>query len=320
VGRSNDDDIAGDAIRAALGDAPRVTHARSFDVMGTVANITIVGGTESLLDDLERLTRQLESLWSRFIEDSDISRLNRAEGEPTAVNPLTAKLVSEMLTAMTLTDGEFDPTILPKLVANGYAASRVNASNVTRLPASARWPIDTAPTTINGNVITLPIGMTLDSGGIGKGIAADLVAETARQRGALGALVEMGGDLRITGTPPDGDVWRIGIEDPFVPTRSISNVNLVDGAVATSSTLKRVWEVDGVAENHLIDVRTGGSIWSNVATVSVIARTAATAEVLAKCGFARNDFLRWIVTVGAAALVTYRDGTTEQSDNWKDYE
>lgn len=319
MGRSNDGDIAADAIRAALGDGARPTVSREFSVMGTVANITLVGGTDDMLDELERTARHLESLWSRFLADSDITRLNNAEGEPTSVNPLTAKLVTEMLAARTLTDGEFDPTILPKLVAEGYAASRVNPANVTTLPASARWPVDPSPTTINGNVVTLPVGMTLDPGGIGKGIAADVMATAAITRGALGALVEMGGDLRITGTPPDGDMWRIGIEDPYVETRTISNVALVDGAVATSSTLKRTWEKDGVAVNHLIDVHTGSSMDTSVATVSVIATSAGVAEVLAKCGFTRSDFLRWIPTVGAAALVTYRDGTTAQSVNWEDY-
>ncbi len=319
VAQSSDDSIAADAIRAAHGNEARPTVSREFDVMGTVANISVVGGTDEMAAELERTARLLESLWSRFIEDSDISRLNNAEGEPTPVNPQTVKLVTEMLAAKTLTDGDYDPTILPKLMAEGYAASRVNPTNVTTLPASARWPVDTSTTTIVGNVCTLPVGMTLDPGGIGKGLAADVLAALAMERGAIGVLVEMGGDVRITGTPPDGDQWRIGIEDPFVEGRTIARVNLVDGAVATSSTLKRTWEKDGRAANHIIDVRTGSSMDSTVVTVSVIATSAAIAEVLAKSGFTRSDFLRWIPTLGAAALVTYKDGTTAQSSNWQDY-
>jgi thiamine biosynthesis lipoprotein len=287
--------------------------------MGTTSNLVVVGGTAEMLDDLERTAFHLQSLWSRFLDDSDITRLNNAEGEPVTVNPLTAQLVREMLAARTLTEGEYDPTIWPKLIAEGYATSRVNSAHVTSLPASARWPIDPTGTTIEGNVVTLPLGVTLDSGGIGKGIAADIMVSMAIERGAFGALVEMGGDVRIGGTPPDGTHWRIGIEDPFVEERSIARVNLLDGAVATSSTLKRVWENEGRSVNHLIDVHTGEAMTTNVVTVSVIAVSAGIAEVITKAGFTRRDFLRWVPNLGAAAFVVYRDGTTAQSANWKDY-
>ena len=311
--------IASSAIRAAQGDGGAPTVTRQFAVMGTIANLVVVGGTADMLDELERTAFHLQSLWSRFLDDSDITRLNNAEGAPVTVNPLTAKLVTEMLAARTLTDGEYDPTILPKLVAEGYAASRVDAAHVTSLPASARWPIDPTGTVIDGNVVTLPIGVTLDSGGIGKGIAADIMMTMAIDRGALGTLVEMGGDVRIGGTPPDGTHWRIGIEDPYVEERSIARVNLLDGAVATSSTLKRVWEKDGKSANHLIDVHTGEPMMTDVVTVSVIAVSAGIAEVITKAGFTRRDFLTWVPNLGAAAFVVYRDGTTAQSANWKDY-
>ncbi len=311
--------IASSAIRAAQGDGGAPTVTRQFSVMGTTANLVIVGGTAQMLDELEWIAIHLESLWSRFLEDSDITRLNNAEGAPVTVNPLTAKLVIEMLAARTLTEGEYDPTVLPKLVAEGYSASRVNAAHVTVLPATARWPIDPAGTLVDGNVVTLPLGVTLDSGGIGKGIAADIMVSVAIERGALGALVELGGDVRIGGTPPDGTHWRIGIDDPFVEEQSIARVNLFDGAVATSSTLKRVWEKEGRSVNHLIDTHTGEAMMTNVVTVSVIAVSAGIAEVITKVGFTRRDFLQWVPTLGAAAFVVYRDGTTAQSANWKDY-
>jgi thiamine biosynthesis lipoprotein len=224
-----------------------------------------------------------------------------------------------MMAARTLTDGEYDPTIFPKLLAEGYAASRVNPSNITVLPASARWPIDMTGTTIQDDIVTLPIGVTLDPGGIGKGIAADILANRALEQGALGILAEIGGDVRIGGTPPDGSQWRIDIEHPFVESQSLARVNLVDGAVATSSTLKRTWDNDGRTANHLIDVHTGESMVSDVVTVSVIAVSAGIAEVIAKAGFARRDFLTWVPTLGAAAFVVYREGSTAQTINWKDY-
>lgn len=311
--------IAADAIRAAHtpGGTPVVT--RRFNVMGTTANVVLVAGTESMLDELVESARYMHDRWTRFGDSSDISRLNNAEGEATEVDPITVNLVMEMLAARRLTDGFYDPTILPRLINEGYDRSRVNRDQVTTLPDSARWPVDTSGTTISGNTVTLPRGMTLDPGGIGKGFAADLLAHRALEFGALGSLVEIGGDVRINGTAPDGALWRIGIEDPFQQGEHCARVNLVDGAVATSSSLIRTWERDGETRNHLIDPLTGDSMESDVVSVSVVAVSASIAEVVAKCGFQRPDFLDWVETIGCAALLVRRDGTLTESSNWKDY-
>jgi thiamine biosynthesis lipoprotein len=272
-----------------------------------------------MADELVDIANFLHRTWSRFETTSDISRLNSAEGAPTEVDPVTVSLVMEMLAARTLTHGSYDPTILPRLIAEGYDRSRVNPDLVTVLPASARWPVDTAGTTVSGNTVTLPIGMTLDPGGIGKGFAADVLVARALELGALGALVELGGDLRIGGTAPDGENWHIGIEDPHNSGKHLAVVNLVDGAVATSSTLTRTWEKDGSTRHHLIDSDSGVAIESDIVSVSVIAVSTAIAEVVAKCGFTRTDFLQWAPSLGTAAFVVFRDGSTAETENWKDY-
>ena len=311
--------IAADALRAAHTPGGSVVVAREFKVMGTTAHIVLVAGTAAMLDDLIDSAQFLNDKWSRFIDSSDISRLNSAEGGPVEVDPVTVTLVMEMLAALRLTEGQYDPTILPRLVAEGYDRSRVNPQLITTLPPSARWPVDTSGTAVTGNIVTLPRGMTLDPGGIGKGFAADILVTRALELGALGALVEIGGDLRISGTAPDGTTWHIGIEDPHNPGQHCARVNLVDGAVATSSTLTRTWEHDGETRHHLIDAETGIPMQSDVVSVSVIAVSAAIAEVVAKCGFLRNDFLEWAPILGTAALVVHRDGSTSESENWKDY-
>ena len=76
----------------------------------------------------------LEDLWSRFITDSDISRINTGAGQPVAVAPETILLVETMKNAWELTQGRYDPTVLPILVANGYASSRVDPTATTVLP------------------------------------------------------------------------------------------------------------------------------------------------------------------------------------------
>ena len=315
-------DIASSALIAALGEGTAPTLSRGFDVMGTTAHITVVGGSVEMLNELQDLAHDMDLRWSRFRPTSEISALNCAEGAPVTVSTDTAVMIQGMRAAHAVTRGVYDPTILPRLVELGYAQSRRDSTLRTELPASAAYPGDIAGVVVSGDTVTMPRGTTVDPGGIGKGFAADMLVARAREIGALGVMVEIGGDLRIDGEAPDGKLWRIGIENPFVPAEHMKVVALKDGAVATSSRLKRTWVSDGEQRNHLVSATDGQSMGGNVVTVTVIAATATRAEVLTKPGFvwSADEYLRWLPTVAAAGIVVTADGTCIESDNWSDYE
>lgn len=291
-------------------------------VMGNGCALTVVDADLAVAEGALALTRRLDALWSRFRHDSDITALNLAEGEPRRVDPLTCLLIGEMREAHRRTDGDFDPTLLPTLVAEGYAASRVEPGLTTWLPLTAQAGGDLDGIRIDGDVVTLPRGTTLDPGGIGKGLAADLAVAYALEHGATGALAQFGGDILATGAPPDGDAWRIGVEDPFRPGEHCDVVRVLHGAVATSSTRRLRWNgTDGGEVHHLLDPRAGGSIRTDVQTVTVIAGTGARAESLTKPGFLRPvaEYLAWLPAQDAAALVITADGTMHTTANWSDF-
>ncbi|MCX2933879.1 FAD:protein FMN transferase [Mycobacterium sp. CVI_P3] len=289
--------------------------------MGGTAAVTLVGGTPELLDDCFGLLFDLEQAWSRFLEGSDVWRLNWSQGLPVRVRPCTARLVSELIDAWAMTGGDFDPTVLPRLVASGYATSRVDASRHTALPDAAVWPGAAADIEVAGSYIRVPLGTTLDPGGLGKGLAAEMVVEFALDRGADGALAEVGGDVVVAGQAPDGAAWTIGIENPHAPNELLTTVRLSSGAVATSSRLVRAWAgADGLA-HHLIDPATGRSAATPTVTSTVIAGTGARAEVLAKLAFLRapDPLLAWLPRIGAAALIVDADHERRYSANWVDF-
>ena len=288
--------------------------------MGGSATLTILGAGEHVLAQCWAFLIELEQLWSRFLPDSDVTRLNWAEGKPTDVDPRTTILVSQMQTGYSRTGGLFNPTLLPGVIAAGYSASRLDPKRVTTLPASATSPgrIDLA--TVSGNTVTLPRGTTIDPGGIGKGLAADLVCDFALGRGVWGIMAEIAGDVRVAGEAPDGVAWRIGVEDPFVAGSHTDVVRVPNGGVVTSSQRKRRLGKKG-EKHHLINPITGDSADTTVQTVTVIALTAATAETLTKPGFVQPtaDYLPWLVSQGAAGLVIDVDGTHYESSNWGVY-
>ncbi len=310
-------------------EAPTRIVDRAVRAMGGGARARILLGAdagEQLADDavalVERRLAELEQRWSRFRPDSDLSRLSAADGRPLEVHPDTIVLLAAMRAAWHETDHDFDPSLLPALVAGGYARSLVDDSRATALPPTARDRADLDAMRLDGTTVTLPSGTALDSGGIGKGLAADLIADELLALGVDGCLIEVGGDVRVRGTAPDGIAWRIRVEDPFDQTATRAVVRLGDGGIATSSQRKRRWlGTDGADAHHLIDPATLRSASTSIQTVTVVAATAARAESLTKPGFLRplDDYLAWLPTRGAAALLIDADGLERTTPNWSDY-
>lgn len=159
-------------------------------------------------------------------------------------------------------------------------ASPPGSARVTVLeaPASARLP----RCDVDAGTVVVPPGSGFDPGGIGKGLAADLLAAEAVDAGAGAALIDLGGDVACGGLAPDGG-WPVDIEDPFRPGEPITRLHVPWGAVATSSATKRRWMNDaGDVAHHLIDPATHRPADSGLASVTVVAGACWLAEVCAK--------------------------------------
>lgn len=232
----------------------------------------------------------LEARWSRFRPDSDVSVLNRHAGTPVAVSPDTVTLVARAVAAWDMTGGRFDPTVGAAIAALGYDRDfgevahgphpALDHAGAGPAPGPEGIEIDVA-----GGTVTLPPGVRFDPGGIGKGLAADLVAEALVAAGALGALVNLGGDLRAAGDPPDAGGWAVSLPDPVRAGGELARFALPHGAVATSSRLRRRWRTAAGPAHHLLDPATGRPATGDTVAVSVVADRAWRAEALATALF-----------------------------------
>jgi thiamine biosynthesis lipoprotein len=287
--------------------------------MGSTAEIIVVGGRPGLLRLAEARLRRLDRLWSRFRPDSDLTRLNLAEGAPVGVAPETLDLLEQLVAAWQVTAGAFDPTLLPALVAAGDVASRDDPAARTVLPPSAVWPGDPAGIVVDRahGVARLPRGTAIDAGGLGKGLAADVAVAEMLAAGAEGALVSVGGDLRVEGRAPHG-AWSIAVEDPRDPAATGPVLALAAGGVATSAPGARRWSSGGVERHHLLCPTTGAPARDPVAAVTVAAATAASAEALTKVPFAYgpNGGAALLDAWDVAALVVGRDGSRRATTAW----
>ncbi|HSP03387.1 MAG TPA: FAD:protein FMN transferase [Acidimicrobiales bacterium] len=287
-----------------------------FRAMGTDVHITIVDGPGTLLDLGQRRIAELEGRWSRFRPHSEVSALNHHAGHPVLVSADTYDLVTKAVAAWLATDGRFDPTVGAALIDLGYdrdfgaiRAARPEARSArSAAPTPAGIGLDPAV-----GAVTLPRGVTFDPGGIGKGLAADLVATVLLESGARGALVNIGGDLRAIGDAPGADGWVITVPEPAGPQEELLRLSIAHGAVATSSSLRRRWQTTTGEAHHLIDPTTGQPTDSDVHSVTVVAAEAWWAEVLTKYLYVLGpDGLASIDD--AHAVVVMADGTRHSTD------
>jgi len=291
--------------------------------MGGTFHVLAVGAPDGTARSMVELLKKLESLWSRFLPTSEISKLNLSEGATIKVGTETILLIDALIAGWTSTAGAFDPTTLPLTVAHGYGASRIDDTHVTTIPASAKWPGDVAGIKIDrmAMTVTLPVGTTLDAGGIGKGLAADLAVAHAMEQGAEGAMVSANGDVVVDGASPDGNSWRIGIEHPLDHENQIAQIRLTKGAVITSSRAIQVWEHDGRQQHHLIDVATGQSADTEILSATVVSSSGAAGEVQAKLPFMMNleKAFTLITSLGSEVAAVDENMMMHTSTGWERY-
>jgi FAD:protein FMN transferase len=179
-----------------------------------------------------------------------------------------------------VTGGVYDPTVLGDLLRAGYDRSFEDIAPRDSIAAS-ELVSGADGVHIEGDDIRLPINTGFDPGGIGKGLAADFVTRELRDAGAAGVCINIGGDVRVAGTSPEGDAWTIDVHHPDFDA-PIARLGVRDGAVATSTSLRRQWTLAGESMHHLIDTRTGRPANARFELATVVSGMAWTADVLAK--------------------------------------
>ena len=285
------------------------TNETRFKVMSTEAHVLVVGGRAGLIEMARDRILELERRWTRFAP-SEVTSLNDHPGEPVAVSWATLRLVEASVTAWQATDGRFDPSILASLVASGYERSLDELDR-----DDARAAGSTTPSPGLGGVfvwpdlgrVMLPGGVAIDPGGIGKGLAADLVVDELLAAGAAGVLVNLGGDMRVGGQPPEGDRWTISIDDPWQPGVEFARIALDAGGVATSSRLRRSWKRDGREFHHLIDPRTGDPVTTDVVAATAVAGLGWWAEATTKSLVVAGSTAGMASLTEASAIVVLED-------------
>jgi FAD:protein FMN transferase len=293
----------------------------SFEALGTTAVVVAAADRLAMARaDVERGLATIDRTCSRFRTDSDLSRLNQADGAWTTVDPLLVEAVETALRAARLTDGLVDPTVGETMHRIGYDRdfSHVPASGPSlaapwiHLPAWREVEIR-----LDGSQIRVPSGTRIDLGATAKAFAADRAAANASTAVDAGVLVSLGGDVAVAGPPPVGG-WSIGIADDHrAPAETGETVTIASGGLATSSTTVRRWSRGGHAVHHIVDPRTGQPAREIWRTVSVCAGSCADANAASTAAIVLGaDAPAWLAGQRLPARLVDRDGSIVRVGGW----
>ena len=300
-------------------------HIDSFPCMGNTANIVVIGEQHLLHTARSRLA-DLENKWSRFIDTSEISLINNADGKEMYVSADTVALVRYLLDAQSRTHGLFDPSLLPALIGLGYGVSRTDSSMKSDIAPNAQWAIPLSETRIDqaSGSVRLPAGATLDPGGLGKGLAADIVAAELISLGATGVCVSVGGDMRIAGESELNGGWSVAVESPFDESTDLTTLVLNSGGIATSSTRGKRWVGPLGEMHHVLNPITATPLTEFVGQLvqsTVLASEAVWAEIFATALLVGGleQGMPLIDQLGMAAMAVTVDGDIIESSTWKEF-
>src|SRR3954454_12248093 len=278
---------------------PLPEHERTFEMFGSRVRLLVgeplhegLPSPEAIGLQIEGFLRVLHRKLSRFDPRSELNALNANPHPACTVSPTLAVAVAAASWAARKSAGLVDPTLLGALEQAGYASSRAGVPSASIEQALAAAPerrpahpcIGSSWASISAGpvagVVVRPVGVRVDAGGTGKGLAADLTAD--RLAGYATFAVDAGGDLRIGGERPAERLVRI---DHPLRDEPAHELMLARGAIATSGIKTRLWQTEQGFAHHLLDPSTGRPAWTGLVQASALAPTALEAETLAKMAF-----------------------------------
>ena len=248
--------------------------------MGTTWHVSYIDPPAGLTPDRVQhgIEEQLELVnrsMSTYISDSEIRRFSASA--PNAWFRTSENFFHVLTTALEVgrkSEGAYDVTVAPLVNLWGFGPDgMINSPPSDQSIAKLRDRVGQDNIRVDSkNLSGMKLNdLSLDFSSLAKGYGVDRVAQWLAEQGIHRFMVEVGGELRLSGLSGRGDPWRIAIEQPESSSRSVAvTIDLTDVAVATSGDYRNYFEADGRHYSHIIDPRTGYPVAHDLVSVTVV--------------------------------------------------
>ncbi|MCD8301157.1 MAG: FAD:protein FMN transferase [Clostridiales bacterium] len=269
-------------------------YSQEFFAMDTYMTLTAYG--DNAKDAVEAGQAEIERLDAAFStgdEDSEVYAINAAGGGE--LSDEMAMLIKRSLEIWEETGGLFDISIYPVMELWGFTTGDYAVPEEEVLAGTLEL-VDAGRIILSeeddATCLSMDEGMEIDLGGMVKGYADDRVSEIFEKYGVEKGIINLGGDVSVVGTRPDGTQWRVGIVDPNDTDSYLGGLALSDTSVVTSGGYERYFEDEDTGEryHHIIDPRTGYSAYNGLISVSVVGDDATLADALSTSLFIMGTY------------------------------
>ncbi len=256
--------------------------------LGTIITQRVYGaGAEEASRQVSAMIAELDGLWTINSPGGDINRLNDNAGQGfIELDPRTVDILVQARHISELSDGKaFDITVGPLVKAWGIGTESpqvLDKAVVQQLLPLVDYR-DVQVDTASNSARLMRKGQIVDLGGIAKGAIGDMALEIYKRNGIFSAFINLGGNVAVLGSKPDGSPWRVGIQDPRGEDGEIIGiVEVTDRAVVSSGDYQRYFISDGQRYSHILDPKTGYPADSGLMSVTIVAPSSTVADGLAK--------------------------------------
>ncbi len=255
--------------------------------MDTFMTVKAYGpNADQLLDEAKLVISGLEKSLSVTNPESDIYRLNHANGEPTELCEDAARIIARANEISELTDGSLDISIYPLVSAWGFTTGEYTIPDENTIHELLKL-VDHTKIRLEDKTVSLEDGMQIDLGAVAKGYTGDKLAALLKNGNVTSALINLGGNIHTVGAKPDGTPWKIAIADPFSPEKELLHLEIIDKVVITSGNYERYFiGEDGKHYCHIIDPKSGYPSENGVVSMTVVGDSGITADALSTALFA----------------------------------
>lgn len=295
--------------------------AATIFAMDTVITLEADGGqNEAALENAEAFITRLENIWSVTKDGSEIYQANHSQGVPVPVSPETEGLITGSLRLAEETGGALNPALYPVIKAWGFTTREYRIPEQSELEQLLE-NTDYREISLSQQMLTIPLGMEIDFGATAKGYTGDLLVEMLRKFDVTSGIINLGGNVALVGTRPDGNPWRVGIRSPY-GEGNMGVLEASDTHIVTSGGYERYFTgEDGSIYWHILNPADGAPARSGIISATIVGKTGIRCDGLSTAVFvmgldqaseywrANDDFEMILVTEDNQVYVT--EGLTD---------